>query len=36
MNSFIGLLSFVKDRLGHDVRYANDISKIKNSKFVLK
>ena len=29
-NSSIDLLSFVKDRLGHDYRYAIDISKIKN------
>ena len=29
-NSSIDLISFVKDRLGHDYRYAIDISKIKN------
>ena len=29
-NSSIDLISFVKDRLGHDFRYAIDISKIKN------
>ncbi len=29
-NSSIDLLSFVKDRLGHDYRYAINISKIKN------
>ena len=30
MNSSVDLISFVKDRLGHDYRYAVDISKIKN------
>ena len=29
-NSSMGLISFVKDRLGHDYRYAIDNSKIKN------
>ena len=29
-NSSLDLISFVKDRLGHDYRYAVDISKIKN------
>ena len=29
-NSSMDLISFVKDRLGHDYRYAIDISKIKN------
>ena len=29
-NSSVDLISFVKDRLGHDYRYAVDISKIKN------
>jgi len=29
-NSSIDLINFVKDRLGHDYRYAIDISKIKN------
>ena len=29
-NSSVDLISFVKDRLGHDYRYAIDISKIKN------
>ena len=29
-NSSINLINFVKDRLGHDYRYAIDISKIKN------
>ena len=29
-NSSINLISYVKDRLGHDYRYAIDISKIKN------
>ena len=29
-NLSIDLISFVKDRLGHDYRYAIDISKIKN------
>jgi dTDP-glucose 4,6-dehydratase len=29
-NSSIDLISFIKDRLGHDYRYAIDISKIKN------
>ena len=29
-NSSDDLISFVKDRLGHDYRYAVDISKIKN------
>jgi dTDP-glucose 4,6-dehydratase len=29
-NSSIDLISFVEDRLGHDFRYAIDISKIKN------
>ena len=29
-NSSIDLISFVKDRLGHDFRYAIDITKIKN------
>ena len=28
--SSIGLINFVKDRLGHDYRYAIDISKINN------
>ena len=29
-NSSVDLISFVNDRLGHDYRYAIDISKIKN------
>ena len=29
-NSSIDLISYVDDRLGHDYRYAIDISKIKN------
>ena len=31
LSSYIDLITYVKDRPGHDVRYAIDASKIKNS-----